>query len=163
MDDTPCRRDEWPVFAAHVRAMWQDIGALPHQIKPNWQEEILRFMECASETGGFRGYVAVCDGHLVGSAGGQIFAGLSPNLLEPDYRLLGYIWGVYVRPEHRGRGIASALTRTLTDYLFSVGCSQVRLHASPAGQPVYEKLGFLPSTEMRILRSPDGEASHAGR
>jgi GNAT superfamily N-acetyltransferase len=148
----PCGRDEWPVFAAHVRAMWQDIGASPDQIKPNWLEEVLRFLECASETGGFRGYVAVCDGQIVGSAGGQLFAGLSPALLEPDYRQMGYVWGVYVRPEQRGRGIASALTQALTEYLFSVGCSQVRLHASSAGQPVYEKLGFEPSTEMRLMR-----------
>ena len=158
-----CLQDEWPVFAAHVRAMWLEIGAPPHQIKPSWQEEVFQFMGAAAEIGHFRGYVAVREGRIVGSAGGQIFAGLSPNLLEPDYRLMGYVWGVYVRPEHRGLGIASALTRTLTEYLFSLGCSQVRLHASPAGQPVYEKIGFLPSTEMRILRPHAGEANHAGR
>ncbi len=158
-----CAREEWPQFASHVRAMWQDIGAAEHQIKPRWQEEILQFMEIAAETGHFRGYAAVQNGQIVGSAGGQLFAGLSPALLTADFRQIGYIWGVYVRPEWRGLGIAQALTQSLVDYLQSLGCSQVRLHASPAGRPVYEKLGFLPSTEMRILLPRIREATDASR
>ena len=156
-----CAREEWPQFAGHVRAMWREMGAAEYQIKPRWQEEILRFMERAAETGQFRGYAAVQNGQIVGSAGGQIFAGLSPALLTADYRQIGYIWGVYVRPEWRGLGMASALTQTLVEYLHALGCSQVRLHASPAGRPVYEKLGFLPSTEMRILLPRAGEAAYA--
>lgn len=156
-----CRRDEWTQFAGHVRAMWEEIGAEPRQFKSNWQAEVLGFMDRAAETGQFRGYVALRGGQIVGSAGGQLFAGLSPGLLTEDFRQMGYIWGVYVCPEARGQGIAQALTQTLVEYLHSVGCSEVRLHASPAGRPIYEKLGFLPSSEMRISLPRIEEATNA--
>ncbi len=147
----PCRREEWPVFAECVYAMWRDIGTAPQEIKAGWREEILRFMETATHTAQFQGCVAVAGNQVIGSAGGQIWTGLSPQIFQPSYRLRGYLWGVYVAPAYRGRGIAQALTTAVVAHLHSVGCTQVHLHASPAGRPIYEKLGFTQSSEMKLL------------
>jgi len=147
----PCERDEWPAFAECVYAMWRDIGAAPQDIKKDWREEILRFLATATEAEQFQGCVAVAGHRIVGSAGGQIWTGLSPQILKPSYRLRGYLWGVYVAPEYRGRGVAQALTEAVVSHLQSLGCTQVHLHASPAGRPVYEKLGFAPSNEMNLM------------
>lgn len=46
---------------------------------------------------------------------------------------------VIVSSEHQGRGIGRALMETLVDEL---GPRITFLHATPAGQPLYEKLGF---------------------
>ena len=146
----PCRRDEWDILADHEYAMWRDIGAAPDQIRPDWRARTLRFIEDAAECRQFSASVAVAEGRIVGSACGQISAGLSPDILEPHYKRKGYIWGVYVAPDWRGRGIARSLTAAVTEHLRSVGCTQIHLNASAAGRPVYEKLGFLPANEMRL-------------
>jgi GNAT superfamily N-acetyltransferase len=50
----------------------------------------------------------------------------------------------------RRQGIASQLTNKTIEYLKSLGCTRVILHASPFGKPVYESLGFSLSNEMRL-------------
>ena len=158
----PCRQDEWPALAENEYAMWRDIGAAPDQIRPDWRAETLRFVEEAARSHYFCGYLAVAEGRVVGSACGQVFSGLSPAVLEPHYRRKGYIWGVYVGPDYRGLGIAQALTQAVIGHLQSAGCTQVHLHASPAGRPVYEKMGFTPSNEMRLVLPTEREAAHGG-
>ena len=147
----PCRREEWDILADHEYAMWRDIGAAPDQIRPDWRARTLRFIEDAAECRHFQATLAVAGGRIVGSACGQIFAGLSPDILEPHYKRKGYIWGVYVAPEFRRRGIARALTAATTEHLRAVGCTQIHLNASATGRPVYEKLGFMPANEMRLM------------
>ena len=146
----PCRRDEWEILAEHEYAMWRDIGAKPDQIRPDWRARTLRFIEDAAECRQFFASIALAEDRIVGSACGQIWAGLSPDVLEPHYKRKGYIWGVYVAPAYRGQGIARALTAAVTAHLQLVGCTQVHLDASAAGRPVYEKLGFTPSNGMRL-------------
>lgn len=159
----PCRRDEWDRLAENEYAMWRDIGAAPDQVRPDWRAQTLRFLEEAARCCHFGAFLAVAEGRVVGSACGQVFAGLSPDVLEPHHRRKGYIWGVYVAPDHRGRGTGRALTQAMVEHLRVAGCTQVHLHASPAGRSVYEGMGFAPSNEMRLLLSPpEREAGHGG-
>jgi ribosomal protein S18 acetylase RimI-like enzyme len=57
----------------------------------------------------------------------------------------GHIWGVYVRPESRGKGVASALMKDIVRRARAIGgLEQITLVASanlPA-QRLYEALGF---------------------
>ena len=153
----PCRREEWDILADHEYAMWRDIGAAPDQIRPDWRARTLRFIEDAAEYRHFQATLAVAGDRIVGSACGQIFAGLSPDILEPQYKRKGYIWDVYVIPDFRRRGIARALTAAVTEHLRAVGCTQIHLNASAAGRSVYEKLGFTPANEMRLMVTTKGQ------
>jgi len=78
------------------------------------------------------------DGKLIGTAG--FFR--RPNNKE---RHKGHIWGVYVRPESRGKGIASALMKEIVRRAREInGIEQITLVASaklPA-QRLYKALGF---------------------
>ena len=78
------------------------------------------------------------DGKLIGTAG--FFR--RPNNKE---RHKGHIWGVYVRPESRGKGIASALMKEIVRRAREIdGIEQITLVASanlPA-QRLYESVGF---------------------
>jgi GNAT superfamily N-acetyltransferase len=56
---------------------------------------------------------------------------------------VGWIAMVLVDVHLRGRGIGSALMRHALAYLDERGVLTARLDATPLGQPVYEKLGFI--------------------
>lgn len=60
----------------------------------------------------------------------------------------GFIGDVYTEPAHRSRGLAKRLSEDAMGWLRSRGVRVVRLLASEAGRPLYQKLGFQPSDEM---------------
>jgi ribosomal protein S18 acetylase RimI-like enzyme len=62
----------------------------------------------------------------------------------------GYILDVYVEPGYRGRGVAKNLMHEAELSFRRQGVNYVFLHASDAGRPLYESLGFAPTTEMAI-------------
>lgn len=57
---------------------------------------------------------------------------------------------VLVDPEYRNRGIGTSLLQRAIEYLDSAGIPTQKLDATPAGKPLYEKLGFV--TEYEIDR-----------
>ncbi len=69
------------------------------------------------------------EGRLVGSA-------IAVNYHDQ----IGWVGVVIVHPDCRRQGQATRLLRTVMDNLS--GCRGIWLDATPAGQPVYEKLGF---------------------
>ncbi len=57
-------------------------------------------------------------------------------------RGLAWIGMMIVHPSARGRGIGLALMTRALEHLDAAGVSCVKLDATPAGQPLYERLGF---------------------
>ena len=78
------------------------------------------------------------EGKLAGTAGFYRYSHLKE-------RHKGHIWGVYVRPESRGKGVASALMKEIVRRARAIGgLEQITLVASanlPA-QRLYKSLGF---------------------
>lgn len=142
--------EEDALIAEHFYQMWLDNEIPADSIEPDWLNITLQFIEEARQQLFYKAFVAEVDNRVIGSASCQIFAGLYPHILKAEYRKYGYIWGVYVEPHYRGQGIAKKLTTTAVDYLKSIGCTRVILHASPPGKPVYSRLGFSQTNEMRL-------------
>lgn len=138
------------LIAHHFYQMWLDNQIAEESIAPDWLEITLEFIQQARHTLGYQAFVAEVEGRVVGSAGGQRFAGLYPNVIKTCDRCDGYIWGVYVESAHRGRGIATQLTQQLMAYLKTIGCTHAVLNASPSGKPVYARLGFVEGNLMRL-------------
>lgn len=57
---------------------------------------------------------------------------------------LAWIGMMLVDPDFRGRGIARGLMQSAIEYLKSRTVRCIMLDATPAGEPVYRKLGFVP-------------------
>ncbi|KST67233.1 GNAT family N-acetyltransferase [Mastigocoleus testarum] len=138
------------LIAKHFYEMWLDVGVPEDLIHSDWEDNTLTFIEQARQNLFYQGFVALVDGVIVGSASCQLFAGLYPNALKPEYRKYGYIWGVYVEKPYRRQGIARKLTRKTIEYLQEIGCTRAVLNASPEGKPVYEGLGFINSNAMHL-------------
>ena len=67
----------------------------------------------------------------------------------------GGIFYVATPEEHRGRGVAAAITTWLVNQLVDGGAARVVLQASDAGLPVYRRLGFdTVETYRRITFDP---------
>lgn len=138
------------LIATHFYRMWQDNDIPSEQICLNWSEITLEFIDRARRDLSFKAFVAEVNEHIVGSISCQLFNGLYPQILTARSRKYGYIWGVYVEPSYRGQGIAKRLTQAAIAHLKTLGCTRVILHASPSGKPVYDRLGFSSSNEMRL-------------
>lgn len=61
-----------------------------------------------------------------------------------------YVSNVYVEPELRRQGLATALTRRCVDWARENGCVVVRLRTSKMGRHVYAAMGFEQSDEMEL-------------
>jgi ribosomal protein S18 acetylase RimI-like enzyme len=145
-----------PVIAHHRAAMFWDMGRLaPHQ-----EEALLgataSYLREAMPRGEYLAWIAEDDGTpptTIGGAGVQLRP-LVPRPREDSAELeLGpeaIVLNVYVEPEWRGRGVAEALMRALLETLAARGIRRIVLHASDDGRRLYERLGFVPTNEMRL-------------
>ena len=99
---------------------------------------------------------------VAAAPGGEIVAGLGlwlvdwpPHMIGPGARR-GNILNVYTERASRRRGLARGLMETALQWCRDHGIRAVILHASDDGRALYEKLGFQPTNEMRLLLEVDG-------
>jgi GNAT superfamily N-acetyltransferase len=91
--------------------------------------------------------VASPDGCFVMEDGGKIVGTAATIPYENRFAWIGM---VLVDPDYRNRGIGTSLLQRSIEYLDSAGIPTLKLDATPAGKPLYEKLGFV--TEYEIDR-----------
>ena len=89
-------------------------------------------------------------GNVVGTA----------TTMDYDSRF-AWIGMVLVDPEHRKRGIGTALLKKTIEYLDSSQIATMKLDATPQGKPIYTKLGFVEEYEIErwILKRPPRQIS----
>lgn len=142
--------EEDGVIARHFYSLWRDLGIPEADIQPDWSSIALDFIAKARRDLQYRAFIAEAEGEIAGSVSGQLFDGLYPAVLAPQQRQYGYIWGVYVEPAYRKRGIATQLTQLMVDYLKDLGCTKVVLNAAPGARSLYANLGFCDSNLMEL-------------
>jgi ribosomal protein S18 acetylase RimI-like enzyme len=71
-----------------------------------------------------------------------------PHPSHPTLDQRGYVLNVFVEPDYRRRGLASALMKLAEAEFAQRGMSFAVLHATTVGKPVYEGLGWAATTEM---------------
>lgn len=152
MQDTLLMREaqiaELPSVASHWIAMFEEVGKhRENDFVPGWRERFVRFFAAEIERGDAAYFVAVDGKRIVATAGGLLTDGY-PAAIHGIR--IGYIFGVHVDRAYRGRGLATALTERTIAFLKARSPWAIRLHASPFGRPIYEKLGFAATNEMQL-------------
>jgi len=71
-----------------------------------------------------------------------------PSLVSP------YILSMYTEPAWRGQGVATRIVRELLQLCKERGFPNVELHAAALARPVYGRLGFERTWEMRLWIDP---------
>ena len=87
-------------------------------------------------------------GVVVATAIGTLERGV-PNPQCPRGRTVR-LANVITLPEHRGRGYATMLVREVVTWARSIAADRVDLSTTPAGQRIYERAGFQPTTALRM-------------
>ena len=88
-------------------------------------------------------FVAVLEGKVVGTVTSTTYG-----------QTLAWVGMMLVHPEHQRRGIGTRLMRHVLECLQDWGVTCVKLDATPAGRPVYERLGFVPEWTLTRCRRP---------
>ncbi|PWR09664.1 GNAT family N-acetyltransferase [Micromonospora acroterricola] len=91
---------------------------------------------------GWTAFVAEVDSRVVGWVSAQRVGWTS----TPDF---GDISLLHVQPEHRRRGIGTALLASATGHLTPLGVRRIRTWAQPDALPFARRHGFEPSRELR--------------
>jgi len=143
------------VLARHRAEMFRDMGELPASMYDTLIDAARAYVTQAVTDGRYVGWIAELDAgsrEIIGGAGLQ----LRELLPRPDVareRLVrgpqGLIVNVYTERAWRRKGVADALMRELLQWCRENGIESVVLHASGEGRPLYERLGFRPTNEMR--------------
>ncbi|HVB12197.1 MAG TPA: GNAT family N-acetyltransferase [Nitrososphaerales archaeon] len=61
-----------------------------------------------------------------------------------------YLLSMYTKPRYRGRGIATSIVKEAMKWSKKKGFKMMTLHASEFGKPVYTKIGWKRTWEMRV-------------
>ncbi len=77
------------------------------------------------------------------------------------YGALGFVGNMIVAPDHRRRGIGSAVLEAITTWLEARGCRRLELNATDEGRLLYERHGFA-STGRSATATVERERVHPG-
>jgi len=91
-------------------------------------------------------FLAKLDNRIVGVVGAFIKSDIPFRYFSKGN--YGFIGDVYTIPTHRNIGISTRLNEEALSWLRDYGVNFVRLLASDAGRPIYERLGFSPDADM---------------
>jgi len=107
------------------------------------------YFSAALRDGNYRSWlVEGADGKIL--AGGGMVISAWPGHPAEGRGERAWVLNMYTEPEARHRGLARRLMETMIEWCRAHGLSMVSLHASDAGRPLYETMGFEPTNEMRL-------------
>jgi GNAT superfamily N-acetyltransferase len=138
----------------HRHRMWRDIRRWNPGDLDRADPDYRRWVRREMKAGRWIAFLAMADrGRVVGS-GAVWLRSAQPRpgrLSRPE---MPYIMSMYTEPRFRGRGVASGLVHAMIEWSTERRYPRIVLHASKFGHPVYERLGFQDSNEMRLDLPP---------
>jgi GNAT superfamily N-acetyltransferase len=140
--------DDLEIIVEHRRAMFADMGHADDGLA-RMCVEFRPWLERKMKAGEYLAWFAAAED-------GSIAAGLGLWLMDwPPHMVPGppraNILNVYTRPESRRQGLARLLMESALAWCRDNGVHTVILHASEAGRPLYESMGFQATSEMRMV------------
>ena|SRR5215469_11262403 len=133
----------------HRLAMFDEMGFCDEGVLDRVEAVSREYFNKAIPAGTYAAWLAEdANGTVIG--GGGIVVADWPGFPGEDHAKRGWILNMYTEPRARRQGVAKKLMQAMMEWCRSEGYGSVSLHASAAGRPVYESLGFQPTNEMRL-------------
>lgn len=138
------------IIARHRVGMFHEMHGLADEKRAELGAAAQAYLVRAIPAGEYVGWlVSPSDdrSRIIAGAGVQVRGILPrPETLGPEAIVLN----VYTDPAFRRRGLAEMLMGHVIDWAREAKIGRLVLHASTAGRPLYEKLGFELTNEMRF-------------
>lgn len=127
-------------------AMFEDMQVSTAEAIAKMAEKYPIWLKPRLINGEYQGYFAMQEA-LICAGLGVWFRQWQPSVTgtDEDY---AYLLNVYTEKEFRKQGIAKRLVAFALEQCRTQGIKSFKLHASDAGRPLYEKLGFRQTNEM---------------
>jgi GNAT superfamily N-acetyltransferase len=133
----------------HRRAMFEEMGFRDPAVLESMEDLSKGYFSEALRSGSYVGWLAEdLNRQIVG--GGGIVVASWPGYPGEELAERAWILNMYVEPGMRRRGLAKRLMEVMIKWCREKGLGAVSLHASSAGRPLYESLGFQQTNEMRL-------------
>ena len=143
----------------HRAWMFKDMSELPQELFESFRVQSRDNLQRMLEHGDYIGWLASPEDEPE-----RIVAGAGVRLREvpphPQTNANGkinivsgrqaIIQNVFTEPEWRRHGVAALLIKRIIDWSRQEGIDSLVLHASDEGKALYERLGFIATTEMRF-------------
>lgn len=134
------------MICAQREKMFVEAGGEPAQLRV-MTEHFATWLRPRLLDGRYFGFV-LSDQGKTAAAIGLMSLDWPPHPAHPTCAQRGYVLNVFVEPDYRRRGLASALMNLAEAEFARRGIGFAILHATELGRPVYENLGWVPTAEM---------------
>ena len=148
------------VIARHRAEMFSDMGQLPASLYVELQEQTIAYVRDAIPRGEYLGWLASpsdAPHSIVAGAGVQVRRVLPhPMTRVGEPRIAAgrqaIVLNVFTEKAWRRRGVANLLMERALEWAGGADIDTLVLHASDDGRALYERLGFMQTSEMRYAR-----------
>jgi GNAT superfamily N-acetyltransferase len=145
----PATPDDLSIVLRHRRCMFEDMGCKDAAALDRMIETSSPLLQRGLESGFYRGWWVERDGEGIVAGGGLI--GLEFHSSPRDFgERRWWIANVYTEPAHRRKQLARWIVGTIVAWSRDAGLTSLYLHASDEGRSLYEAMGFVPTSEMRL-------------
>ena len=140
------------LLVRHRREMWKAIKQIPKADLDAADRVYRRWARAQMRSNRLAAFIVVAGGEPVAS--GCVW--LMQVQPRPTWKgtTAAYLLSMFTEPAHRGRGHGARIVREAIRYARARGIHVMLLHASPFGEPIYRRLGFERTTEMRLFLDP---------
>lgn len=133
----------------HRLAMFEEMGFRGAAVLNPLEAVSREYFTEALRAGTYVAWMAEdSNGQVVG--GGGIVIADWPGYPGENHAKRAWILNMYTEPEVRRCGVAKRLIQAMVKWCRGEGYRSVSLHASEAGRPLYEGMGFQPTNEMSL-------------
>jgi GNAT superfamily N-acetyltransferase len=147
------------VISWHRAQMFRDMRELPPDLFESFRAQSRETLQRMLGRGEYVGWLASLENEperILAGAGVQLREVPPHPQTNPNGKIdivsgrQAIIQNVFTQPEWRRRGLAALLIERIIDWTRKNGIDSLVLHASDEGRALYERLGFIPTTEMRF-------------
>ncbi|MGA2680385.1 MAG: GNAT family N-acetyltransferase [Candidatus Bathyarchaeia archaeon] len=134
----------------HRGGMWKDIRPELCE-KAKEMEDLTRdWIKTKLSEGKLIGFIARTQTGVVAGSGCIWLRDDAPRPFNPCLEA-PYLMSIYTEEGFRRAGVARMIVQCAIEWSREHGYKTISLHASGAGIPLYERFGFKPTTEMRLM------------
>ena len=163
--------DDADTIARHRASMFGDMGEIPQELFEDFRAKSRERIYRMLQSGEYVGWLACLedDGRIVAGAGVQLRQVMPHPATNPEGKVYvaqgrhALVINVFTEREWRRRGLAALLIKQIVDWSREQQLDRLILHAAREARSIYERLGFVPTNEMKFgARLPGSSSSPAG-